>query len=74
MPGLVIFRGEFEPLLGILYGVGDIAKRERAVGSGGGDRSWQRAKLFFIHDNHLSVEFILSAAEGLEMTERIKVK
>ena len=53
VPDLVIFGGEFERLLGILYGAGNIAKRQGAVGPGGGDRSGQRAKLFFIHNDHL---------------------
>ena len=42
VPDLVIFAGEFERLLGLLYGAGDIAKRQGAVGPCGGDGSGQR--------------------------------
>ena len=41
VPDLVILGSEFEPLLGILYGARDIAKRQRAVGPGDGNRSRQ---------------------------------
>jgi hypothetical protein len=46
-------RGEFERLLSILNGARDIAKRQGAVSPGGSDRSWQRAKFHFIHDDHI---------------------